>query len=82
MGFETTQLEMNNGDVAMGIVRSETEDDLVLAMPGGIQNRYKKGEIKKREKLPISLMPTGLQAVMSTDELVDVVEYLASLKKQ
>jgi putative heme-binding domain-containing protein len=82
MGFETTQLGFKSGDVAMGIVRSETEDELVLAMPGGIQNRYKKADISKREKLPISLMPTGLQAVMTTDQLVDMVEYLASLKKQ
>ena len=52
-----------------------------MVMPGGIQNRYKKTEIAKREKLPTSLMPAGLQALMSTQDLVDLVEYLASLRK-
>ena len=81
MGFETTHLTLKNGDAAMGIVRSDTAEELVLAMPGGIQNRYRKSDIAKREKLPVSLMPHGLQAMMSTQELVDLVEYLASLKK-
>ena len=81
MGFETTQLALKNGDAAVGIVRSETEDELVLAMPGGIQNSYRKSEVGKRDKLRTSLMPEGLQMMMSTQDLVDLVEYLASLKK-
>jgi putative heme-binding domain-containing protein len=81
MGFETTQVSLNNGDAALGIVRSETAEELVMVMPGGIENRYKKTDIAKREKLPSSLMPAGLQGLMSTEELVDLVEYLASLKK-
>lgn len=81
MGFETTQISLKSGDSAMGIVRSETQDELVLVMPGGIANRYKKSEVTKRDKLPTSLMPQGLQAMMTTQDLVDLVEYLASLKK-
>nr|MDQ3624106.1 NPCBM/NEW2 domain-containing protein [Verrucomicrobiota bacterium] len=80
MGFETTQLALKSGDTAIGIVRSETEDEVVLAMPGGIQNRYKKTDIAGREKTPTSLMPPGLQQMMSTQDLVDLIEYLASLK--
>jgi putative membrane-bound dehydrogenase-like protein len=80
MGFETTQITMKNGDVALGIIRSETADELILAMPGGIQNRYRKADVSKREKLPYSLMPEGLQAMMSTQDLTDLVEYLFSLK--
>ena len=41
----------------------------------------KKADIAKRQKLTTSLMPVGLQLTMSTQELVDLVEYLASLKK-
>ena len=31
--------------------------------------------------MKISLMPTGLQQTMSTQDLVDLVEYLSSLKE-
>jgi putative heme-binding domain-containing protein len=80
MGFETTQLTLKSGDSAVGIVRSETEGDLVLGMPGGVQNTYKKADIAKRDKLPNSMMPEGLQAILPTKDLVDMVEYLSSLK--
>lgn len=79
-GFETTQLTLKDGSFAVGIVRSETEDELVLAMPRGIQVRYKKGEIASRTKLPTSTMPSGLNQALSADDLVDLVEYLFSLK--
>jgi len=39
-------------------------------------------EVVKREKLSTSLMPAGLSAVLSQDDLVHLVEYLASLKKK
>jgi putative membrane-bound dehydrogenase-like protein len=81
MGFETTQLETKDGTVAMGIVRSETNDELVLALPGGATNKFAKNQITKREKLPTSMMPSGLNQALSQQDLVDLVEYLASLKK-
>jgi putative membrane-bound dehydrogenase-like protein len=80
MGFETTQLTLKDGNFAVGIVRSEVDDEVVLAMPRGIQVRYKKGEIASRTKLPTSMMPSGLNQALSGDDLVDLVEYLYSLK--
>ena len=74
MGFETTVLTLKDGNSAIGIVRSDTEDEVVLAIPRGIVNRYKKADIAKREKLPTSMMPTGLQQMLSTQDLVDLVE--------
>ena len=80
MGFETTQLTMKDGSAAIGIVRSETADELVLAMPRGIQLTYKKAGIAKREKHPYSMMPSGLQQTLTEQDLVDLVEYLSTLK--
>ena len=82
MGFETTQLTLKDGSAGLGIVRSETSDELVLALPGGTTQKFRKGDVAKREKLPTSLMPTGLSQVLSQAELVDLVEYLASLKSR
>jgi putative membrane-bound dehydrogenase-like protein len=80
MGFETTVLTMKDGSSAIGIIRSETADELVLALPGGIVVRNKTSDIAKREKLPTSTMPPGLSQALSQQDLVDLVEYLASLK--
>ena len=82
MGFETTQLTLRKDGGGMGIVRSETNDDLVLALPGGATQKFAKGEIKSREKLTTSMMPSGLSQALTQDDLVNLVEYLATLKKK
>ena len=82
MGFETTELETKDGGAAMGIVRSETAEELVLVLPGGATNKFAKNQIAKREKLTTSMMPSGLNQALNQQDLVDLVEYLASLKKK
>ncbi len=81
MGFEANQIELKSGDEAYGIITSETETELAVKDAKGILTRYKKSEIAKREQSKNSIMPTGLQATMSTQELVDLVEFLSALKK-
>ncbi|MBI3417117.1 MAG: c-type cytochrome [Verrucomicrobia bacterium] len=80
-GFEAFQLELKNGDEAYGLIASETADELALKAQGGIITRYKKSDITKKEQQKLSAMPAGLQQTMTTQELVDLVEYLATLKK-
>lgn len=82
MGFETQQFSLKDGGVAAGIVRSETGEEITLALPGGATQKVTKNSIAKREKLKTSLMPAGLNAMLSQEELVNLVEYLSSLKKQ
>jgi putative membrane-bound dehydrogenase-like protein len=82
MGFETVLLSTKDGGTGMGIVRSETGDEVVLALPGGATTKFRKGDIVKREKLTTSMMPSGLNQALSKDDLVNLVEYLASLKKK
>jgi putative heme-binding domain-containing protein len=82
MGFETTQLTLKDGAAGVGIIRSETGDELILALPGGATQKYRKGDVAKREKLTTSLMPSGLNQALSQDDLVNLVEYLATLKKK
>ena len=60
---------------------SDTADEIAVKSQGGIVTRYKKSEVTKREQQKLSIMPAGLQQTMSPEELVDLVEYLASLKK-
>jgi len=81
MGFETTRLAMKDGNAGIGIVSSETNDELTLSMPQGITNKFKKADIAEREKLAMSMMPSGINQALTQQDLVDLVEYLLSLKK-
>ncbi len=45
------------------------------------RKQNKAAEIEEKVKQSISLMPADLQKVMSVKELIDVVEYLTTLKE-
>jgi putative heme-binding domain-containing protein len=80
-GFEAWQVELKSGDEAYGLKASDTPDEVAIKDSNGIVTRYKRSEIASLKQMKTSMMPTGLQQTMTTQELVDLVEYLASLKK-
>ena len=81
-GYEGWELSMKDGSTLVGIISSKTETDIDLKYPGGATQRIKTRDVKAMKQLPDSMMPAGLQEAMSTQELVDLVEYLMTLKKK
>ncbi|UAJ14599.1 PVC-type heme-binding CxxCH protein [Aquirufa lenticrescens] len=81
-GYETFEIKTKSGDTYQGIIVSKNETDIVLRIPGGIVKSFKTSALKSYKQLPESLMPEGLADGMSTPELVDLVEYLSTLKKK
>jgi putative heme-binding domain-containing protein len=80
-GYEASSIETKSGDEAYGIIVSETAEEVAIKDLNGIVTRHNKGEIAQRKLLKTSLMPDGLAATMTTQELADLVEYLSTLKK-
>ncbi len=81
-GYEGYDVKFKDGSNMTGIVSSKTETDLQMRFPGGLVQNYKMADVVSIKKTDSSLMPSGLQEAMTTQELVDLVEYLATLKKQ
>ncbi|CAN5853311.1 hypothetical protein BH24BAC1_BH24BAC1_04900 [soil metagenome] len=81
-GYEGFTLSLRDGSRITGIIASETADKVDVRLPGGTVNSYSKADISSRQQLDQSLMPSGLQQTMSEQELVNLVEYLASLQRQ
>jgi putative heme-binding domain-containing protein len=81
-GFEAWQVEFKSGDEAYGLIVSETGEEIAMKDAKAILTRYPKSSIKSRVQSKLSIMPADLQLTMSTQDLVDLVEYLASLKKK
>jgi putative membrane-bound dehydrogenase-like protein len=80
-GYENWRITLKSGDDLEGLVVSDTTDELIIKDAKAIPTHVKKSDILSRQKLKLSLMPAGLQQAMSTQDLVDLVEYLSSLKK-
>jgi putative heme-binding domain-containing protein len=81
-GYEGWEIKFKDGTAIAGIVSSKTETDLQVKFPGGVVQNYKMADVVSMKKMDSSMMPAGLQDNMSTQELVDLVEYLASLRKK
>ena len=79
--YETHRIELQSGNVATGIIVSETADAVTVKTAEAIVQTYKKSEIADNTEIKISLMPADLQKVLTLDDLVDVVEYLTTCKK-
>ena len=80
--YEGWTFQLKDGTSAAGIIHSETDTNVTLRMAGGLRQSYPKNQITSREKMKTSLMPPGLHLALKEQVLVDLIEYLASLKKK
>ncbi|MCB1121945.1 MAG: ThuA domain-containing protein, partial [Verrucomicrobiae bacterium] len=74
--YQTTTLELKNGTILTGLLSSETSENVSLNLPGGVSRSFAKSEVAIMETTELSLMPTGLQRLMTVNDLADLVEYL------
>ena len=65
-----------------GLLVSEKADEMQLKDAKAIVHTIKTADVEVKKKQDVSLMPADLQKVMSAEELVDVVEYLTTLKQK
>lgn len=80
-GYEAWQVQLKSGDEAYGLLAGETAGDIAIKAAGGLVTRYPISEIQGRQKMKLSIMPAGLHQGLTVAELVDLVEYLATLRK-
>ena len=81
-GYEAWNVELKSGDELYGLIVSDTPQEVAIKSVGGIVTKCRPADIARRDKSKLSIMPAGLQQNMSTQDLVDLVEYLASLKSK
>ncbi|SOE23439.1 putative membrane-bound dehydrogenase domain-containing protein [Spirosomataceae bacterium TFI 002] len=77
-GYETQLLKLKNGEEVFCIVTSKTENEVNVKLVGQAgQTQYARNEIMSIEQQDVSLMP---KFPLQDNDLVDLVEYLRSLK--
>jgi putative heme-binding domain-containing protein len=79
--YLTWVIETKKGLVVTGLIVEETADHVTLRDANGKDTRIDKSDIETRSKSPNSLMPNDLLAYLTEDDLVDLVEYVFSLKE-
>lgn len=80
--FETYLVQTIDGLSFSGILVSETDDKVVLRTAEAVTREIAKEDMEGMKKSKQSLMPNDLQKNFSESDLVDLVEYLMTLKKK
>ena len=78
-GFESVLLTMKGGAEFAGLVKSETDTELVLNSPEDGIMTLKKADVQARQR-GLSAMPEEMVTFLSKRELRDIIEFLATTK--
>ncbi len=77
--FENNLVELKDGDPLLGVRVGETRDTLILGDLQG-QHEIPKARIAKLQPLTVSLMPEGLEKMLTEKEFIDLVTFLLEQK--
>ncbi|MDP4285053.1 MAG: PQQ-dependent sugar dehydrogenase [Bacteroidota bacterium] len=81
-GYEGYMFKLRDGKQLLGYVSSETSTEVDIKIMGGTLEKIPAKDIISRKAYSHSLMPTGLATSMPQNQLVNLVEYLSTLKKK
>jgi quinoprotein glucose dehydrogenase len=79
-GFDSVLLKLKGNVTVGGILKKETDKQIVLADPNEGEQEIDKDDIVSRSK-GLSAMPEGFDKLLTKRELRDLVQFLASLKE-
>lgn len=80
--YEAYTMVLTNGTTQTGLIVSETDGSISVKGDDGIVRTFNMDEVDEKVKQKISMMPADLQKLMTIQDIVDVVTYLQTLKKQ
>jgi putative membrane-bound dehydrogenase-like protein len=78
--YEGSVVRMRDGRELTGIVVSQTASELALKVIGGVVTRHDMADVSLVIPMDGSLMPERLETALTEQELVDLVEYLSTLR--
>jgi putative membrane-bound dehydrogenase-like protein len=74
------QIENSAGQKIIGLIVEETPQGVTIRDANGKDTKIAKADIESRTKSSVSIMPEDIVKGFTEDELIDVVEYLFTLK--
>lgn len=79
--YQTEIFQMEDGRLFQGLVHSETQNEFILKTAQKETITLDKTEIEARQLGSNSIMPEGLARLTTDEELIDLLAYLATLRK-
>jgi putative heme-binding domain-containing protein len=70
------QIDTKDGRILSGLVTAESADNVTVAMMGGATETLPRGAIKEMKSLDRTLMPVGLEAAITKEQMADLLAFL------
>ncbi len=76
--YRAWTVTLKSGEALDGIISTETANNLVLRMAGGLEHAVLRSDIATMSPLKQSLMPTGFESALKPQDLADLLRWLRS----
>jgi putative heme-binding domain-containing protein len=74
--YRAQTLKLKSGGELSGLISTETTNNVVLRLPGGGELPVLRADITSQKAFPRSLMPDGLEAVLTPQAVADLLAWL------
>jgi putative heme-binding domain-containing protein len=78
--FDQYSVITSDGRAISGIMAQQTDDTITLRDSSGADTRLRRDQIEEINRQPTSMMPEGLDRLLSPQEFRDLLAYLQSLR--
>ena len=75
-GFAASNIELKDGNLKLGIIIGENSESVTARQPGGVEENILRSNITSITASEHSLMPPGLEAAMSKQDMADLLSFL------
>ncbi|MEZ5943083.1 MAG: HEAT repeat domain-containing protein [Planctomycetaceae bacterium] len=75
-GYEPVTIALDDGRVVSGIIHSEDSDSITLTLEPNKSQRIARSDIEEVLPSPVSLMPKGLDKILTPQDLSDLIAFL------
>ena len=79
-GFEPFAVITTEGRTIIGTMARQTDDMLVLRDSSGAETRIRREQIDELSRQSTSMMPEGIERLLTHEELRDLLAYLQRLR--
>ncbi|MEO7599778.1 MAG: HEAT repeat domain-containing protein, partial [Opitutus sp.] len=78
--YEPYTVTRKSGEVVGGLLRKDSPNEVILAAGPGVQTRIPRSDITEMSPGTVSIMPQGLDALMTKQELSDLIAFLKTTR--
>ncbi|MCP5540558.1 MAG: c-type cytochrome [Akkermansiaceae bacterium] len=75
--YQAFVFTLHSGEAVMGLIATENATEVTVRMPGGVERAFLRKEVASMLGVGKSLMPEGLEATLTEQDVADLLAYIA-----